>query len=89
MLWHGTHSQNLLSIMNDGLKLFPHNASNQGSMFGNGIYFADTFNKAEAYSGGLDTHYVLLCEVALGRCLNTMIMADSKIKQNELQCDSV
>ena len=48
-------------------------------MFGNGIYLADTFEKAEAYSGGEDTHYVLLCEVALGKIHNALIMGDSEI----------
>lgn len=53
-------------------------------MFGEGIYFADTWNKAEAYSGGNDTHYVLLCEVALGKMHNTLIMADSRINPKNL-----
>jgi len=49
-------------------------------MFGDGIYFADTFDKAEMYSYGDESvKYILLCEVALGKTHNTLIMADSKI----------
>lgn len=67
LLWHGTNSQNFISIMNSGLKIAPKNATRTGQMFGEGIYFADTFNKANNYAIGEESKYFLLCEVALGK----------------------
>jgi len=54
-------------------------------MFGDGIYFADTLSKAAMYSySDNDYKYILLCEVALGKMHNTLIMADSKINTSQL-----
>jgi len=73
-----------------GLRITPKNAHKHGNMFGDGIYFADTFDKAEMYSYGDESvKYILLCEVALGKTHNTLIMADSKIDPKQLQCDSI
>ena len=73
MLWHGTKAQNLISILHQGLKIKPFGAEYAGSMFGNGIYFADYFGKAVNYSSNsYGRHsrsgrvYVWLCEVSLG-----------------------
>lgn len=89
LLWHGTNYSNLISIMSRGLRIAPKNAHRHGSAFGEGLYFADMFSKAQMYSQGDDYHYILLCEVALGKIHNTLIMADSKIDPKQLQCDSV
>ena len=66
--------------MMQGLRITPKNAHKHGNMFGDGIYFADTFDKAEMYSYGDDeVKYILLCEVALGKTHNTLILGDSRI----------
>ena len=78
MLWHGTSKENLMSILLKGLKIKPPNANHCGSLFGDAVYFADTFSKAVNYStanGSLsekqnNTFYVMLCEVALGNIAN-------------------
>ncbi|KAK0410552.1 hypothetical protein QR680_005190 [Steinernema hermaphroditum] len=67
-LWHGTKSENLLSILKHGLKATPSSAVQTGQIFGEGIYFADVFAKSEKYCRASSTgsKYALLCEVALG-----------------------
>ena len=73
LLWHGTKTENLLSILHKGLKIAPPSAEHTGSMFGNGIYFADFFDKAFNYCANhyfdadRRSMYILLCEVSLGK----------------------
>ncbi len=67
-----------MSILLKGLKIKPPHANHSGSLFGDAIYFADTFSKAVNYSTchfslsrkENDTFYVLLSEVALGNIAN-------------------
>ena len=72
LLWHGTKNENLMSILLKGLKVKPPNAAHTGSLFGNGIYFADMATKSLDYtsSGSAKHFYMLLCEVALGNVAN-------------------
>lgn len=78
MLWHGTKKENLMSIMLKGLQIKPPNANHTGSLFGDAIYFADSFTKSLNYSRnsykkskkGDNTFYLMLCEVALGNIAN-------------------
>ncbi|XP_071963816.1 poly [ADP-ribose] polymerase tankyrase-like [Antedon mediterranea] len=70
LLWHGTQSANLISILKKGLLVAPPEAPSTGYMFGKGIYFADTFTKSSGYChsrGEEDSKWMLLCEVALGK----------------------
>ncbi|XP_033125958.1 poly [ADP-ribose] polymerase tankyrase-like [Anneissia japonica] len=69
LLWHGSRSANLISILKKGLLVAPPEAPATGYMFGKGIYFADTFAKSANYchSHGDDSKWMLLCEVALGK----------------------
>ncbi|CAL8124342.1 unnamed protein product [Orchesella dallaii] len=65
MLWHGSKFNNVRSILEQGLKL---PEPTQGSLFGNGIYFADRVSKSapycnSAHSGG---GCLFLCDVMLG-----------------------
>ena len=48
--WHGTGTENILSILSTGLLIHPSNASYTGSMFGNGIYTAPNADKASGYT---------------------------------------
>lgn len=71
LLFHGSGMANLLSILSNGLRVKPPGAAQAGSAFGDGIYFANTFNKSQGYSPGTEAGvcFMLLCEVALGRQL--------------------
>ena len=68
LLWHGSRVVNFLSILSQGLKINPNNAVRTGSMFGNGVYFANSATKSAQYMGTSpgEPGLILLCEVALG-----------------------
>lgn len=75
LLYHGTKTENVYSIMKTGLCLNP-NASVTGKMFGQGIYFASDSRKSANYAdikGSIwrkgssnDVGVLLVCSVALG-----------------------
>ena len=65
LLWHGTTRSNLVSILQNRLRL-PVVATN-GHMFGPGIYFADRMSKSANYTDQSGPEVFLLCQVALGR----------------------
>ncbi|CAF1343422.1 unnamed protein product [Rotaria magnacalcarata] len=72
LLWHGTSVCNLISILNRGLLVEPIAATTTGSLFGKGIYTADTFAKSLGYCSGITQTdgqhcFMILCEVALGK----------------------
>jgi len=76
LLWHGTGTENLMSIMSKGLLKSPKDAKFTGNSYGKGIYFSDSFEVSSNYSSGLTSNiknkqvtrkYMLLCEVALGK----------------------
>lgn len=73
LLYHGTKTENLLSIMKNGLKTSPpKSAYVTGKMFGNGIYFADMFSKSLQYLDNfgkmkMDKYFMFVCEVATGK----------------------
>lgn len=51
MFWHGSRTENWISIINNSLALHP-NAVITGKMFGNGIYFAPSPKKSWGYTSG-------------------------------------
>ena len=74
LLWHGSRSENIWSILCSSLKLKP-NAVITGKMFGNGIYFAPKAKKSLGYtslagsywaSGNDSSGFMILNEVAYG-----------------------
>lgn len=70
-LFHGSRNENILSIMQNGLKIKPHSAVHTGSMFGSGIYFASDVTKSANYCWGFsraseDTYYMFICDIATG-----------------------
>ncbi|WP_040006395.1 ADP-ribose polymerase [Fibrisoma limi] len=78
LLWHGSRSENWLSILKTGLVLRPANAVITGKMFGYGIYFADQFSKSLNYTSlhgsvwAKGTHqegYLAIYEVHVGEQL--------------------
>lgn len=74
-LFHGSRPANILGICKHGLLLRPPGAIVTGSMFGNGLYFADQSSKSEQYSFsggwgsryGSDTYFMFVADVALGK----------------------
>ena len=84
---------NLLSILTTGLQVNPTFAPITGRAFGDGLYFADVYDKSQSYtrSSG-SSEYLLLCEVDLGRCLevnNYSWYNNHEIKEKALKYDSV
>lgn len=77
LLFHGSKVFNFVGILSNGLKIAPKEAQRCGNIYGDGIYFADNFQKSLNYCDYfeyLDSHkktmrnkYMLLCEVALGK----------------------
>ena len=76
--WHGSRNENWWSIIDSGLLIRPSNAIHTGSMFGDGIYFADKAQKSIGYSslhgsywtgGSANKGFLSLFEVHLGNFL--------------------
>lgn len=76
LLWHGTRSENVWSILKTGLVLRPTNAIRTGSMFGKGLYFAPEFLKSYNYTscrgsywakGTQNSGFMILHAVAYGK----------------------
>ena len=74
LLFHGSSATNFLGLLSMGIQIAPPTADLHGWMFGKGVYFADMFTKSADYcdschSGDTSlSRYVLVCEVALGKC---------------------
>jgi len=72
LLWHGSKVENFLGILSQGLRIAPPESDTSGWAFGQGIYFADQFQKSFNYTssqviGRCHAVFLLLCEVALGK----------------------
>lgn len=76
LYWHGTSTENLLSILANGLLISPCNTVKCGSAYGNGIYTAPDADKATGYtsiSGAAwknehsNIGYVFLTAVIMGK----------------------
>ena len=73
-LFHGSRAENFLRIFQSGLKIKPSGIYHTGSMFGNGIYFADQSSKSANYTWNFsrqstrkgEKFYMLVCDVATG-----------------------
>lgn len=75
LYWHGSRNENWFNILQTGLLIRPSGAIHTGSMFGDGIYFADKAQKSIGYSslrgsywtrGGDDKAFLALFDVHLG-----------------------
>lgn len=68
LLFHGSRNMNYMGILSEGLRVPRSTQVLNGSVLGQGIYFADaitkSFNYCHADNG--ESGYVLICEVALG-----------------------
>ncbi|OWF45703.1 Poly(ADP-ribose) polymerase pme-5 [Mizuhopecten yessoensis] len=71
LLFHGSSTANFLSILHRGLLVSPPEVPFTGNLFGEGVYFADTFCKSKDYCYNSNpesrTKFCLVCEVALGK----------------------
>lgn len=76
LLWHGSRNQNFFNILQTGLLIRPSGAIHNGSMFGDGVYFANKARKSIGYTslsgscwaGGNDNKaYLALFSVNLGK----------------------
>jgi len=75
LLYHGSRNENWWSIVNQGLKIRPTNAIHTGSMFGDGLYFANKARKSIGYtslrgsywaSGSANKAFLALYQVNVG-----------------------
>ncbi|MCG7380044.1 hypothetical protein MH215_23910 [Paenibacillus sp. ACRSA] len=71
-LFHGSRNENILSIMQNGLKIKPKSAVHTGSMLDSGIYSTDASTKFAQYCWGdagsaLGGTFLFVCEGATGR----------------------
>ena len=76
LYWHGSRNQNWFNILQTGLLIRPAGAIHTGSMFGDGIYFANKAAKSIGYSsfrgsywtgGSDDKGYLALFKVNVGK----------------------
>jgi poly [ADP-ribose] polymerase len=76
LFWHGSRNQNWFNILQTGLLIRPSGAVHTGSMFGDGIYFANKATKSIGYSSfsgsywakGSDSKaYLALFQVNVGK----------------------
>lgn len=103
LFWHGSRNQNWLNILSTGLLIRPSGAIHTGSMFGDGIYFADKAQKSIGYtslrgsywaSGGDNVAYLALFSVHVGeqkhiKHHNSSCYSLNKAKLDAENCDSV
>ena len=69
LLFHGSRMTNFVGILSEGLRLPRQDQVANGSVFGMGIYFADSISKSYNYTFADETNrkgFVLICEVATG-----------------------
>lgn len=71
LLFHGTKTSSLLSILAQGLQTDPPGVARNGQLLGRGIYFTDMAFKSLQYTAGQNSRFVLVCEVALGKVHET------------------
>jgi len=98
LLWHGSRNQNWFNIIQTGLMIRPSGVVHTGSMFGDGIYFANKAQKSIGYSslngsywarGGDNKGYLALFDVHLGK-QKEVTRANSSLSQKILDkegCD--
>ncbi len=76
LYWHGSRNENWFNILQTGLLIRPSGAVHTGSMFGDGIYFADKAQKSIGYTslrgsywarGGESKAFLALFDVHLGK----------------------
>ena len=57
LLWHGSRNENFIGILQKSLLIRPSGAVYTGSMFGDGIYFANKARKSYGYTSGRGSYW--------------------------------
>lgn len=57
LFWHGSRNENWLSLVKNGCVIRPAGAAYSGSMFGDGLYFANKFLKSYGYTSGRGSYW--------------------------------
>lgn len=57
LFWHGSRNENWWSLITSGLLIRPSNAVYTGSMFGDGCYFANKFQKSYGYTSARGSYW--------------------------------
>jgi len=92
LLWHGSRNQNWFNIIQTGLLIRPSGVIHTGSMFGDGIYFANKAQKSIGYSslsgsywasGSDNKGYLALFDVHIGKQYD-VTSSDSSLTQKKL-----
>lgn len=92
LLWHGSRNQNWFNIIQTGLLIRPSGVIHTGSMFGDGIYFANKAQKSLGYSslsgsywanGNDNKGYLALFDVHIGKQYD-VDSSDSSLSQAKL-----
>lgn len=90
LFWHGSRNENWWSIVTTGLLIRPSNAVATGSMFGDGIYFADKFQKSYGYSSGRNSYFAKGSSNEAILALYTVHVGEQKnIKKHDSTCYSL
>jgi poly [ADP-ribose] polymerase len=99
MFWHGSRNENWFNIISTGLLIRPSGAVYSGSAFGDGIYFADKFQKSYGYTSGSGSYwargtsnkaYLAVYNVNVGK-QHIVQHSDSSLSYKKVQaqgCDS-
>lgn len=66
LVWHGSRSENWLSILKNGLLIRPSNAYYSGSAYGDGIYGSTCLSKSLNYTGNSNDKFLSIQEFHVG-----------------------
>lgn len=87
LFWHGSRNENWWSIITTGLLIRPSNAVHSGSMFGDGIYFADKFQKSFGYTSGRGSYFANGSQPEAILALYSVHVGEQKhIKRHDSSC---
>lgn len=95
LYWHGSRNENWLNILSTGLLIRPSGAIHTGSMFGDGVYFADKAQKSIGYTslrgsywarGGQDTGFIALYTVHTGN-RKTITRAAPRLNKKQISSE--
>lgn len=81
--WHGTRTENVFSIMVNGLQLNPTNAHITGKMFGHGIYSAPKAQKSIGYTSLSGSYWASGRDTVGYMFLNAVITGHKLVTQNQ------
>lgn len=65
-LFHATHSNNMIDILRDGLRIAPNHVFSYNRWYGCGIYFYGDFKAVYQHANRLRQKIILVCRVELG-----------------------